>query len=100
MMVRLIKLGPLVALLGAQAAQAQVTVDFAKITCKQYLLDQVAPTRILTAWLDGYYNGKRGNTTIEIGAMQRNVDQVQSYCRMNLDTPVMDAADKVFGVQK
>jgi|SRR6516164_7497124 hypothetical protein len=100
MMVRLIKLGPLVAFLGAQAVQAQVTVDFAKITCKQYLLDQVAPTRIITAWLDGYYNGKRSNTIIEVGAMQRTMDQLQSFCRMNLDTPVMDAVSKVTGAEK
>jgi acid stress chaperone HdeB len=97
---RLIQLGPLLALLGAQAAQAQVTVDVAKISCQQYLTDQVAPTRNITNWLHGYYNAKRSNTIIDVGAMQKAVDQLQGVCRMNPDMPVMDAANKLFGTEK
>jgi acid stress chaperone HdeB len=100
MTVRLIKLGPLIAFLCAQAAQAQVTVDIAKISCTQYLTDQVAPTRNITNWLHGYYNGKRGNTILDVGAMQKAVDQLQGVCRMNPDMPVMDAANKLFGAEK
>jgi hypothetical protein len=100
MTVRLIKLGPLIAFLSAQAVQAQVTVDVAKISCKQYLTDQVAPTRIITNWLHGYYNGRRSNTIIDVGAMQKTVDQLQAVCRMNPDTTVMDAANKLFGGEK
>jgi hypothetical protein len=42
--------------------------------------------------LSGYYNGKRGNTVIEAGSMQKNVHDLERYCRKNREMPVMDAA--------
>jgi acid stress chaperone HdeB len=81
-------------------ARAQVTIDLAKITCKQALLDTVAPTKSIALWLSGYYNGKRSNTVIDAGALQKNADKVEDYCRLNLDTTVMDAVQAVFGVSK
>ena len=85
---------------ASMPARAQVTVDIAKITCKQALLDTVAPTKSIALWLSGYYNGKRGNTLIDAGALQKNADKVEDYCRMNLDTTLMDAVQAVFGVSK
>ena len=85
---------------GATMAHGQVTIDVAKITCKQALLDTVAPTKSIALWLSGYYNGKRGNTVIDAGAMQKNADKVEDYCRMNLDTTVMDAVQAVLGATK
>ena len=96
----LIAFAPLLALLSVPAAQAQVTVDVAKITCKQYLLDKVAPTKSIALWLAGYYNGKRSNTVIDIGALERKVDQVEDYCRMNLEMPIMDAVKNTLGLEK
>jgi acid stress chaperone HdeB len=96
----LVMLGAMIALVATPAAQAQVTVDVEKITCKQFLLDQVAPTKIIAVWLSGYYSGKRSNTVIDIGAMEKNADKVQDYCRLNLDTTVMDAVKNTLGVGK
>lgn len=93
-------LGALIALVAAPAAQAQVTVDVEKITCKQFLLDQVAPTKIIAVWLSGYYNGKRSNTVIDIGSMEKSADKVQDYCRLNLDMTVMDAVKNSLGIAK
>ena len=57
---------------GVATAQAQVTVDVAKITCRQFLLGHVGgSTRSVANWLSGYYNGKRGNTVIEGGSIQK-----------------------------
>jgi hypothetical protein len=91
-----------VAVLCAQAAQAQMVVDMAKITCRQYLFDRtISPEapRIAT-WLSGYFNGARNNTTIDIGAMRSNKDKVEDYCRMNQDVTIMDAAKKALGLDK
>lgn len=85
---------------AATAAQAQVTVDVAKINCKQFLLDTVAPTKSVALWLSGYYNGKRGNTLIDVSALQKNADKVEDYCRMHLDMTVMDAVEGALGVSK
>jgi len=86
---------------GVSTAQAQVTVDVAKITCRQFLLGHVGgSTRSVANWLSGYYNGKRGNTVIEVGSMQKNVRDLERYCRKNHEMPVMDAAKNVLGAEK
>ena len=53
---------------GAELAQAQMVVDMAKITCRQYLFDcTISPEAPqIASWLSGYFNGKRNNT-MEIG---------------------------------
>jgi len=94
-----IALLPLVAILGAPQAQAQVTVDVAKITCRQLFFDKmISPNeKSLALWLSGYYNAKRNNTVIDIGALAQNTDKVEDYCRMNLDVTVMDAVQSALG---
>jgi opacity protein-like surface antigen len=99
---KLFLLAPLLAVLCVQAAQAQMVVDMAKITCRQYLFDRtISPEapRIAT-WLSGYFNGARNNTTIDIGTMRSNKDKVEDYCRMNQDVTIMDAARKALGLDK
>jgi hypothetical protein len=87
--------------LGISTAQAQVTVDVAKITCRQFLLGHVGgSTRSVANWLSGYYNGKRGNTVIEAGSMQKNVRDLERHCRKNHEMPVMDAAKNALGTEK
>ena len=51
----------------------------------------------LALWLSGYYNAKRNNTVLDVGALAKNVDKVEDYCRMNLDVTVMDAVTKALG---
>ena len=46
-------LGSMFALLVVSAALAQVTIDVSKITCDQYVLDQVTDFRTITASLSG-----------------------------------------------
>ena len=75
------------------AGHAQVTVDVAKITCKDFLLDAVASTKSVTMWLSGYYHGKHGGTVVDFAAMTREADKVEDYCRMHLDVTVMDAVE-------
>ena len=82
-----------ISILGISTGQAQVTIDVAKITCRQFLLGHVGgSTRSVANWLSGYYNGKRGNTVIEAESMQKNVRDLERYCRKNHEMPVMDAA--------
>ena len=90
----------LVAGLAPVASEAQVAVDVGKITCRQFLLDAVAPTKSVTMWLSGYYHGKHGGTVVDFAALPREADKVEDFCRMNLDTPVMDAVEKALGVSK
>ena len=79
-----------------------MTVDLAKVTCKQYLFDSLisADAPKVAIWLSGYFNGKRNNSVIDIGAFRKNKDVVEDYCRMNLDLTVIDAATKALGLNK
>ncbi len=99
---RLITLCGLLVLLASSAAQAQIKVDFAKITCRQYLLDpNFSPKEPMIAnWLSGYFNGKNNNTVVDIGAMAQSKDKVEDYCRLNLDLTLIDAAKAALGIGK
>jgi len=102
MKANLIWFGAMVALLGTQEAKAQMTVDVAKITCRQYLFDKVLSPRapMIANWLSGYFNGQRNNTVVDVGAMARNKDKVEDYCRMNQDVTLIEAAKSALGLAK
>ena len=79
--------------------QAQETLDFAKITCDQFVLEQLAtPSRDIVMWLSGYYHGlHKGNTIVQSQTLKQNEYKVYSYCSRHRDTTVMDsmiASDK------
>lgn len=86
--------------LAASAAGAQTKIDVAKILCNEFLFDKVAPTKSIAVWLSGYYAGMRHNTVIHLDQMDRNIDKVEDYCRLHLETTVMDAAEKALGGNK
>jgi acid stress chaperone HdeB len=86
--------GLMLAAVTASAAHAQVTVDVAKITCGQFLAYSIADPKDIALWLNGYYTGKRGGSTLlDTQALKANYDQVRSYCLVNQDTPVMQAVE-------
>jgi hypothetical protein len=89
-------------LLAAGAARAQMTIDVAKITCRQYLFDKVLSPRapMIANWLSGYFNGQKNNTVVDVGAMARNKDKVEDYCRMNQDVTLVEAAKSALGLPK
>jgi hypothetical protein len=86
----------------ASAAQAQMTVDVAKITCRQYIFDKnFSPKAPMIAnWLSGYFNGKNNNTIVDLGTMAKNKDKVEDYCRMNLEITIIEAAKSALGLGK
>ena len=81
-------------------ARAQMTVDIAKITCKQFVISKFARPKSVAYWLSGYYNGKNGNTVLDIRGMEQNVHKLETYCRRNYEMLVMDAAKNVLSVEK
>jgi acid stress chaperone HdeB len=89
-----------VAFFGSPTARAQMTVDFAKVTCKQFVASKYARPKSIAYWLSGYYNGKNSNTSVDIREMEQNVHKLETYCRRNYEMPVMDAAKNVLSVEK
>jgi acid stress chaperone HdeB len=79
---------------------AQSTVDVAKISCRQFIFDDIALSKSIAVWLSGYYSGLQRNTVVDLGQTEQNIDKVQDFCRLNLDMPVMDAAKKALAGSK
>jgi len=80
-------------------AFAQVTVDVSKITCKQFVLHEIARPQLVAIWLSGYYAGKRQLPTISIQALEKNRKEIERFCKKvdNLEIPLMQAVEKVLG---
>ncbi len=84
-------LGALVAM--ALPAQAQVTIDIAKVTCEQWLAYKVADPEHIAIWLGGYYSAKRNNAVIEVQAFKEDIGRLKEFCIRNPATPVMQAME-------
>jgi len=84
------------------SAQAQITIDASKITCDQFVHSKVAATRIIAAWLSGFYNGKQGNQIINLQDFEANLSKLENFCyeEKNFKLPVMQAVEKVIGKGK
>ena len=85
---------------SAGPGQAQVTLDISKVTCEQYVLFQVGDPQNTAIWLNGYYNGKRGNMVLDVAQLKANAEKVMRYCEANIKGTVVDAVEKLFGPLK
>jgi hypothetical protein len=84
------------ALVAVPGAHAQVTIDFSKITCEQFIGYKIINPTQLAMWLSGYYNGQHNNTVIDTERLSAQTSQLQDYCLRNLKVPIMQAIDKMF----
>ena len=78
----------LLMLLLPTTANAQLTLDVTKVTCRQYLTGSVMPRKSMTLWLSGYYHGKREATTSTTRPLNRHQDEM-----------VTKAIETVFGLK-
>ena len=81
-------------------AQAQVTLDVAKITCDQFTLYKVTDPQNIAIWLSGYYHGKRDNTLVDTQQLADNLRKIKNYCNLHTEETVMKAVESVFGPPK
>jgi hypothetical protein len=88
--------GLVLALVAVPVAQAQVTIDMAKINCEQFLGYKIINPNDIAMWLSGYYNAQRGNTTIDTETLAAQKRELQDYCLQNLKVPIMQAINKLF----
>jgi acid stress chaperone HdeB len=86
------------ALIGLQAAQAQVTIDITKITCNEFITGELTDSRSLAIWLHGYVNGARGKTLID--PLSGGHGSLINYCLSHTDMLLLDAARNVYGADK
>ena len=79
--------------------QAQVTMDVTKMTCRQFLIGKIVPTKSVALWLSGYYHAKRDVTTVDLESFEPNADKVRTYCGLHQNETVMNAVEATFGVK-
>jgi acid stress chaperone HdeB len=106
--------------LAAVSARAQVSIDFSKITCDEYVHDKI-PTSdfisfsavgslplearsmlsrwLIANWLSGYYHAKRNNWIADPESFENNVNKLNNYCydEKNFKVPIMEAVERVLG---
>jgi acid stress chaperone HdeB len=98
---RLLLTSILFLLAQSPTTQAQETLDFAKITCDQFVEEKLAtPSRDIVMWLSGYYHGKHTNTIVLPQTLKQNEYKVYSYCSRHRDTTVMDAVESMIASDK
>jgi acid stress chaperone HdeB len=86
-----------VTLSASWTAEAQVTVDVAKMTCAQFAAYKVASPKNIAIWFNGYYHGKRGDTVVDTQQLDEDTDKIQRYCIDNPNAPLMQAVETVIG---
>ena len=89
--------GGMLALGASVPAWAQVMLDLSKVTCWQYVTYKVTNPKYLAVWVSGYYNGKSGNTVIDMQGLLANAAKLEEYCTKNPEVPMMGAAESVLG---
>ena len=106
--------------LAAVSARAQVSIDFSKITCDEYVHDKI-PTSdfisfsavgslplearsmlsrwLIAAWLSGYSHAKSNNLINDLESFEENVNKLTNYCydEKNFKVPIMEAIVRVVG---
>ena len=93
----LASLGFVVTLLSASLAHGQVMIDVSKITCDQFAQGKVGLPRTTAIWLNGYYHGKRGSTTIDTQQSEAIFGELMDFCRTgeNGKVLVMQALERL-----
>jgi hypothetical protein len=68
-------------LLSASVAYGQVTIDVSKITCAQFARGEVGLPRTTAIWLNGYYHGKIGSTSIDTQQSEAIFTELMNFCQ-------------------
>jgi acid stress chaperone HdeB len=82
------------------AAKAQVTIDVSKITCQQFRSYTITNPNNIALWLNGYYNGRRNNTVINVETFKENLEKVKDYCITHPTVTVMESVEALLGISK
>jgi acid stress chaperone HdeB len=98
MKLRLLLTSALFVLAQIPAPQAQVTVDVAKITCEEFMMQKLAWTsRDIELWFSGYFHGTRNNPIVDVETTKENEEKLNSCCYKHGEATVLDAVKNVLG---
>ena len=87
----------LAVLVSSIPLSAQVVIDVAKINCHQFATYKVANPDRIALWLNGYFQGKRGDLIVDTQELAESADKLTEYCIKNPDVLLMQAVETLFG---
>ncbi len=74
------------------AAHAE-KVDMSKVTCAQMFEDEDTAT-YMYFWLDGYFSAKSGNTVLDAGGVEQDMEALVQLCTPDPDKKILDLLKK------
>ena len=77
----LVGLGLAITLLSTSLAHGQVIIDVSKVTCDQFAQGKIGEPRTTAVWLNGYYHGKNGSTSIDTQQSEAIFGELMHFCR-------------------
>jgi acid stress chaperone HdeB len=92
---RLIATLMFVQLAAVTHARAEIKIDVSKLSCKDFMVPTFILPDDIAYWLSGFYNGRHGNTVIDVIGLRDYVTKVQQYCTNHQEETVMKAAENV-----
>jgi acid stress chaperone HdeB len=82
-------------LLGAGPVRAE-SIDFAKITCKQFLDTHKADADLVIAWLDGFNREEADPEVFDTEAFAAKAKAFTTYCAAHPTATLSVVADVIF----
>jgi hypothetical protein len=76
---------------------AQVDIDMGRLTCADYLAMSPDAEMAFSAWMSGWFNQKKGYTTVDLEAYARNIANVKQWCASNPQASVMGGLQAASG---
>jgi acid stress chaperone HdeB len=98
--IKSIFLGLLFCLGLASFARAQMTIDVSKISCREFVTSTLFEPDHIALWLNGYYNGARGNTALNVSGLKDYLGRLNNYCLHNQEVMIMKAAETILSADK
>ncbi|WP_424360128.1 HdeA/HdeB family chaperone [Methylocystis parvus] len=91
---KLIFAGLFAAFAFAAPADAQVTLEMADITCKDFGGYDAARQDFVSNWMRGYFMAAKNLTVIDSRYVKRNSQKIARYCKKLPNSKLMDAVQK------
>ncbi len=78
-------------------SHAQVQIDMGTLTCGDYLAMSPDMEKVFSAWMSGWFNQKKGYTTVNVDAYRKNVANVKAWCASNPKSSLMGGLQAATG---
>jgi acid stress chaperone HdeB len=82
---------------GLTAANNASSIDLSSMTCEEFLASNKDETRIILAWLDGYYKDEQDPPVIDFDTLSASFKKLNEYCAGEPTARLITAADELFG---